>query len=96
MYCGALAFTLVPVRLKLAPVGSGKPATPLLRMQAVKRVMVAVTEAGTFRGGRGAPAALLGETAGVDDRAAEVAGCDLDSEEKAAVSTGWHFARAPR
>lgn len=41
----------VPVRLKLAPVGSGKPGTPLPRMHAVKRSKPAVTEAGTFTAG---------------------------------------------
>jgi hypothetical protein len=95
LYPGAVAFTLVPVRLKLSPVGSGKPGTPLLRMQAVKRVMTAVIAAGTFGGGAAA-AVVLGETARPCDGAAEVAVRDVDSDLKAAVRTGWHFARALR
>jgi len=94
LYCGALAFTPVPVRSKLAPLGSGKADTPLLRMQAVKRVMVAVTAAGTFGGG--AAAAVLEGAADPRGGTAVVAAWEEDSDLKAALSTGRHFARALR
>jgi hypothetical protein len=58
--------------------------------------MIAVMGAGTFRGGGGAAAAVLGETARPCDEAAGVAGFAEDGDLKAAASTGRHFASALR
>ena len=107
LYCGLCVSRWVPERLKLAPCGSGKPATPLLRMQAVNFARIAVMVAGTFTEGIGAPGEAPAEEPPPADPApdplADPAADDgvdpgraFVAAFRAALTTGMHAASARR